>query len=183
MSLLTCNLNSGCSPANPPLAASSSCRSYKAEFDEAGKHNELLAANLSKVVDDLHPVRVLQLFSAIPEEVSAAGRVQVARFAAAPAATTAAQGVACTTRTMHETRGALICCHPVVNFHSPCPPAPCPPGPGLRAAGPGGSARGPAHDAPARAARLHPTQVGASPCAWLARPRMGSGQAVCRSCV
>jgi hypothetical protein len=33
-------------------------------------HNELLAANLGKVVDDLHPVRVQQLFSAIPKAVS-----------------------------------------------------------------------------------------------------------------
>lgn len=55
------------------LARPSPLCSYKAEFDEAGKHNELLAANLSKVVDDLHPVRVLQLFSAIPEEVRPVG--------------------------------------------------------------------------------------------------------------
>ena len=55
--------------------------SYKSEFDEAGKHNELLAANLSKVVDDLHPVRVLQLFSAIPEEVRAGWDSPIGRTA------------------------------------------------------------------------------------------------------
>lgn len=43
--------------------------SYRNEFEEASKYNEQLAANLGKVVDDLHPVRVLQLFSAIPHEV------------------------------------------------------------------------------------------------------------------
>ncbi|KAL4425069.1 hypothetical protein ABPG77_010383 [Micractinium sp. CCAP 211/92] len=41
---------------------------YRGEFEEAAKHNEILGANLGKVVDDLHPVRVLQLFSAIPQE-------------------------------------------------------------------------------------------------------------------
>ena len=42
---------------------------------------------------------------------------------------------------------------------------------GLRAPGPGGAARGPAHDASARAARLHPPQVGGcSPCGFGAGP-------------
>ena len=45
------------------------CR-YRDEFVSAAVHNELLAANLGKVVDDLHPVRVQQLFSAIPKAVS-----------------------------------------------------------------------------------------------------------------
>ncbi|EFN59163.1 hypothetical protein CHLNCDRAFT_138029, partial [Chlorella variabilis] len=37
-------------------------------FATAEEHNEQLGANLGKVADDLHPVRVLQLFSAIPQE-------------------------------------------------------------------------------------------------------------------
>ncbi|PSC73949.1 DNA-directed RNA polymerase III subunit rpc1-like isoform X2 [Micractinium conductrix] len=41
---------------------------YRQEFDDAVKHNEGLGAHLNKVVDDLHPVRVLQVFSAIPQE-------------------------------------------------------------------------------------------------------------------
>jgi len=52
--------------------------SYRNEFDEASKYNEQLAANLGKVVDDLHPVRVLQLFSAIPHEVGLVLRALVA---------------------------------------------------------------------------------------------------------
>lgn len=65
----------------PQILPSSLTCSYKAEFDEAGKHNEVLAANLSKVVDDLHPVRVLQLFSAIPEEVRAGWDSPIGRTA------------------------------------------------------------------------------------------------------
>lgn len=42
---------------------------YREEFSTAELHNEQLGACLGRVADDLHPVRVLQLFSAITDEV------------------------------------------------------------------------------------------------------------------
>ena len=38
------------------------------EFDEAVKHNEALRSNLSKVQEDLNPIRVLGLFERISKE-------------------------------------------------------------------------------------------------------------------
>ena len=43
--------------------------SFHREFDRALSANELLRGNLCRAVDDLNPVRVLQLFSAIPDAV------------------------------------------------------------------------------------------------------------------
>lgn len=61
----------------PPASRTATARppacSYRQEFDDAVKHNEGLGAHLNKVVDDLHPVRVLQVFSAIPQEVREGG--------------------------------------------------------------------------------------------------------------
>ena len=39
-----------------------------AEFDEAIKYNDAIKANLSKVQDDLNPIRVLELFERISQE-------------------------------------------------------------------------------------------------------------------
>ena len=38
------------------------------EFDEAVKHNEALRSNLTKVQEDLNPIRVLGLFERISKE-------------------------------------------------------------------------------------------------------------------
>lgn len=42
---------------------------FKAEFDTASDYNDQLKQNLTKVVDDLNPLRVLNLFGAIPDAV------------------------------------------------------------------------------------------------------------------
>lgn len=41
---------------------------FVAEFDEAAKHNDALRPNLSKVAEDLNPIRVLGLFERISQE-------------------------------------------------------------------------------------------------------------------
>jgi hypothetical protein len=56
-------------PCCPPLCSAPCTRRYRLEFREAEKRNEQLSACLGKVADDLHPVRVRQLFAAIPAEV------------------------------------------------------------------------------------------------------------------
>lgn len=53
----------------PTLSCTMYARRYRLEFREAEKRNEQLSACLGKVADDLHPVRVRQLFAAIPAEV------------------------------------------------------------------------------------------------------------------
>ena len=57
-------------PAPSPPPAPLPCRSWRQEFEAASGFNEALHANLSKAVDDLHPIRVQQLFSAISQAVS-----------------------------------------------------------------------------------------------------------------
>jgi DNA-directed RNA polymerase III subunit RPC1 len=41
---------------------------FMTEFDEAVKHNEALRSNLTKVQEDLNPIRVLGLFERISKE-------------------------------------------------------------------------------------------------------------------
>lgn len=41
---------------------------FVTEFDEAVKHNESLRSNLSKVQEDMNPIRVLGLFERISKE-------------------------------------------------------------------------------------------------------------------
>ena len=41
---------------------------FMTEFDEAIKHNEALRSNLTKVQEDLNPIRVLGLFERISKE-------------------------------------------------------------------------------------------------------------------
>ena len=42
--------------------------SFLTEFDEAVKHNEALRSNLSKVQEDMNPIRVLGLFERVSKE-------------------------------------------------------------------------------------------------------------------
>jgi hypothetical protein len=56
----------------PSLTRSWSCTGpqevFVTEFDEAVKHNEALRSNLSKVQEDMNPIRVLGLFERISKE-------------------------------------------------------------------------------------------------------------------